>query len=107
MVKTKTGVFAGSYTAQVGTVPWYPEGNIKIVEAYAFVEVAGGTNAVFNINVNGTSITPSIKPTISAGVRLSPKITMNTNVNLGDFLTIDVISAAGSNAAVVIVYQDR
>lgn len=78
----------GELIVTTGNSRWYPTNQITLTSVRATVGTAPvGSGVITNVRVNGTSIAT---PEVAAGGNTSAIIVLNTIVNTGDYVTVDV-----------------
>lgn len=96
----------GAYSVFTGKARLYPRANVTLTK----VSVVSGapvtvTDSTFQININGSPIFTTPKPTILIGNYTSTPLTISVDVTPSDYITIDCLTSGGSDAVVRIDYE--
>jgi hypothetical protein len=94
----------GPLAAEVGTQRWYPENTVSVKRVYFCLGAVPGVQAVIDVKKNGVSIFSGAKPTCAAGNFKSSVVDTDVTLTPDEYLTVDVVEAAGSDAVVCIIY---
>lgn len=95
----------GALSANLGTGRWYPESTVTLKRVYFSLGTAPVGGAEIDVKKNGASIFPSNRPSCSAGAFKSTSVAVDVTLTSEEYLTVDVVTAGGSNATVCIVYS--
>lgn len=99
-----TSFFPGSITPMTGTVRWYAAKSLTLKSVVLTISTAPSTAVTVDILKNGTSIFSGNAPSIAAGQNISSVVPLSISMAATDYLTINILTASGSDMAVRIEY---
>lgn len=98
------GNFTGTVLSQTGTSRYYLPSPVTITKVYASLGTAGGSITEVDVKINGSSIFSGTRPTVPAGQFVGTPILLSTAASAGSYITVDVLSGAGADLIVYVVY---
>lgn len=99
--------FTGDFTVGQGKAIWYPARPTKIVAIYLQLTEAALVDVSVDVLINGTvSALQGTEVKITAGQLVTSRIELNKDVAHTDAIRADVLTGAGKNLTVVLIYKD-
>ncbi len=96
----------GGLISGTGTIRWYPERDCTLTSVY--FSLGGTANALqvkIDVRKNGLSILGGSYPTCSINSNKSNIVPISINMLISDYLTVDVLTSAGSDLVACITYS--
>lgn len=102
LVSSITANFPGSFSANVGTLRYYPNKDISIVTFNAWISEVSATDININVLKNGSVVKSLV---ITAGqLKISNATLPNVSVSTADYITIDIVSGTGKDLVIRMDY---
>lgn len=98
--------FPGKFIAGPGVNRWFPSRNVTLKGIYLTMPEVATEDIAIDLVINSNDIVFTTKPTLTMGSLRSTRIDFERPMTPEDSASVNIVSGAGSNLTVVLIYED-